>query len=209
MSATRDFLLDELGDPDAPIGSKPWALWLHNEIRTTYYDKQQKGERLRVLVDMFKTRQSWQEFGYLTWEDYCIERLHVKADDIDTEAKRRTALMAEQAKPLNANGGDRQKQYYNYNTEKIDAQGTSPEYLTARIARDRPDILERMKAGEYSSVRSAAIDAGIVDPGKTPYQLPKDPKKAARYLAKRVDTEWFILMADEFYKQMEATKLPA
>jgi hypothetical protein len=27
------------------------------------------------------------------------------------------------------------------------------EYLTARIARDRPDILERMKAGAFSSVR--------------------------------------------------------
>jgi DNA adenine methylase len=40
--------------------------------------------------------------------------------------------------------------------------GTDPEYLTARIARDHPDILDRMKAGEYASVRRAAIDAGIV-----------------------------------------------
>jgi hypothetical protein len=31
--------------------------------------------------------------------------------------------------------------------------GSSADYLTARIARDRPDILERMKAGEFSSVR--------------------------------------------------------
>jgi hypothetical protein len=40
--------------------------------------------------------------------------------------------------------------------------GTSTDYLTARIARDRPDILERMKTGAYKSVRAAAIDAGIV-----------------------------------------------
>jgi hypothetical protein len=35
-------------------------------------------------------------------------------------------------------------------------------YLTVRIARDHPDILDRMKAGEFASVRQAAIAAGIV-----------------------------------------------
>ena len=33
--------------------------------------------------------------------------------------------------------------------------------LTARIARDRPDIWERMKNGEFSSVAAAAREAGI------------------------------------------------
>ncbi len=35
-------------------------------------------------------------------------------------------------------------------------------YLTARIARERPDILEGMKRGEYRSVRAAAKEARIV-----------------------------------------------
>jgi hypothetical protein len=35
-------------------------------------------------------------------------------------------------------------------------------YLVSRIARDRPDVLERMKQGEFLSVRQAAIAAGIV-----------------------------------------------
>lgn len=34
-------------------------------------------------------------------------------------------------------------------------------YLTARIARDRPDIWERMKNGEFTSVAAAAREAGI------------------------------------------------
>jgi hypothetical protein len=34
--------------------------------------------------------------------------------------------------------------------------GNDPEYLTSVIARDRPDILERMKAGEFKYVRAAA-----------------------------------------------------
>jgi hypothetical protein len=35
-------------------------------------------------------------------------------------------------------------------------------YLVSRIARDRPDVLERMKQGEFLSVRQAAIAAGII-----------------------------------------------
>ena len=39
--------------------------------------------------------------------------------------------------------------------------GTSSDYLISRIARDRPDILERMKHLEYSRVAQAARTAGI------------------------------------------------
>jgi len=65
------------------------------------------------------------------------------------------------AEPLTAHGGNHKTntvQDYNVNLNG----GNSTDYLTARIARDRPDILERMKAGTYKSVRAAAIDAGIV-----------------------------------------------
>ena len=40
--------------------------------------------------------------------------------------------------------------------------GNRSDYLVARMARDRPDILERMKAGEFASVREAAREAGII-----------------------------------------------
>ena len=32
----------------------------------------------------------------------------------------------------------------------------------ARIARDHPEVLERMKRGEFDTVQAAAIEAGIV-----------------------------------------------
>ena len=41
-------------------------------------------------------------------------------------------------------------------------RGTASTYLTRRIARDHPDIHERMQSGEFRSVRQAAIEAGIV-----------------------------------------------
>lgn len=208
MNTERDYLLDELGDGDAPIGSKSWALWLSNEIRKTYYDKQQTGERLRSLIETFKIQQAWQVFGFLTWEAYCEKRLQLAAQDLDAEARDRVKRFAENATPLNGHGGDRQSdnfQLYNYKVETMmDGGGTDSEYLTARIARDRPDILERMKAGEYRSVRSAAIDAGIIDPEKTKrYQLPTDPTKAGKYLAERVDAEWMLACYDSFMKASE------
>lgn len=49
------------------------------------------------------------------------------------------------------------------------AKGPTAARLTARIAKKRPDILERMKADEFSSVRAAAIEAGIITP-PTPFQ---------------------------------------
>jgi len=63
-------------------------------------------------------------------------------------------VLAENAEPLAEHGGDRksgQDQGDNI-TLKPSQKGTSSAYLTRRIARDRPDILEEMKAGKYPSV---------------------------------------------------------
>jgi len=109
-----------------------------------------------------------------TWERFCSEA--IKAEPafvaiIDEGVKvleerkhqgpitKQMAIdAAKKPKQLNDNGEKGKDSYYNI----IARQGTSRDYLAARIARDRPDILEEMKAGKYRSVRAAAIDAGII-----------------------------------------------
>jgi len=198
----RTYLMDELGDPDAPIGSKLWCLYVSNEIRKTYYDKTQLGARLKNLVETFTEHQGWQELGFLTWEKYCEARLQIAADRLKEEAEGRVAAviaLAESAKPLNDNG--KHNTYSNQNSTPLRG-GENSDYLTARIARDNPEILEGMKQGKYRSVRAAAIDAGIIDPDKTRrHQLPTDPAAAGRYLAKRVDAEWMLQCYDAFMKE--------
>jgi hypothetical protein len=76
-------------------------------------------------------------------------------------------------------------------------RGNSADYFTARIARDRPDILERMKAGEFSSVRQAAKEAGIVNERLS---VPADPTRAAQYLKRRFTKTEF----DAFKKELLA-----
>ncbi len=72
-------------------------------------------------------------------------------------------LMAEPAQPLQPaeNHPGPGRGHTKKPHEKAKA-GNRSDYLVARIARDRPDILERMKAGEFASVREAARTAGIV-----------------------------------------------
>lgn len=67
--------------------------------------------------------------------------------------------------------------------------GTSADYLTRRIVRDHPEIAERMKAGEYKSVRAAALDAGIA-PRTLTIRLDA-PASVARSLRKHMSEENF------------------
>lgn len=194
----RDYMMDELGDPDEPVGSRLWSLWVANEIRKTLYDKQKADSGLRRLVNMFKEHQGFQAIGFLSWEEFCERKLQKAADEVD-KALTPVQQAARDAKPLNENG----KHASSDNYQSIgDIAGTSAEYLTARIARDRPDILDDMKAGKYRSVRQAAIEAGIVKPSQR-LSVPRDPQAAGDYLAQRVDTEWFMRMVDAYYSQQE------
>jgi hypothetical protein len=69
-------------------------------------------------------------------------------------------VIAENAKTLGGHGGDRTGEQGVIGT--LSRGSNQSDYLTARIARDRPDVHDRMKAGEFASVRQAAIVAGIV-----------------------------------------------
>ena len=95
-------------------------------------------------------------------------------DETSVERRRQEMqVKADTAKPLGAHG-----QYLARGT-------TATAYLTARIARDHPDILERMKAGEFSSVRAAAIEAGIIKPVRE-HKIPHEASHVPALLRK-----WF------------------
>jgi len=100
---------------------------------------------------------------------------------VQAEAARRMA----RAEPLAKHGGDRKSEVVqdqgSYRTLK--ARGETADYLAARIKRDRPDIAARVEAGEYRSIRAAAIDAGIV---KRPC-----PIRAAQKAVEKMDEDQF------------------
>lgn len=66
------------------------------------------------------------------------------------------------ARDLRQNGGDRRSASFQ-RCEKPLARG-SVGYFLGRLERDRPDLLEAYRRGEYRSIRQAAIAAGYVKP---------------------------------------------
>jgi hypothetical protein len=93
----------------------------------------------------------------------------------------RVKELAETAAPVDETGMENKPS----NRRIVYGDGQS-EYLAARIARDRPDILERMKAGEFPSVRAAAREAGIV---KDRITILTEPRAAAAQIRKHFDPE--------------------
>lgn len=89
----------------------------------------------------------------------------------------------QQAAEADARKGGRGKKVV-ANGNRFTKGQNNTDYLTRRIARDRPDILERMKAGEFTSVRQAALAAKIVKPTFT---CPIDPERAANLILKHFE----------------------
>lgn len=79
----------------------------------------------------------------------------------DEHRRRRVQELAEQAVPLGAHGTN---QHHRGSSNATSSRSRDAAYWCDRIARDRPDILAAMQRGEYTSVRAAAIDAGVVKP---------------------------------------------
>lgn len=193
---TRDYKLDELGDPHAPVGSRLWAMYVGNEIRKAYYDNKQTGIKLVELCELFEKNEGWRPLGFSTMADFTKQKLQTSIEQFRHTLNERLAQRAAAAPELGKHGTN---QHSGDSNNYVQDRGA--DYLTARIRRDRPDIYAKMTAGEYRSARAAAIDAGIVKP-QTRYSLPDDPVKAAVYLSERVDGEWLSTFVDEIARRI-------
>lgn len=68
--------------------------------------------------------------------------------------------------------------------------GTSSEYLAARLKRDAPDVAARAEAGEFRSVRAAAIEAGIIKPLSPVQRAEKAVRRASPPSPRRPHGGW-------------------
>lgn len=74
-------------------------------------------------------------------------------------------------------------------------RGTSQAYLLRRLARDAPETLDRVKAGEFKSARAAAIEAGIIT--SFPSLQLKEPSPTAQKLLSKKGKEWCLALLEE------------
>lgn len=169
------------GDLNAPPGSSDWAIAVRHKLHALIADHHSSGVFLREFLGMMEQHNGYSQLvdpdgqPFDSWEAFIRTRkpwgLGHEPEKLTTIVTERLTAQgrAQKVDPLPAHGeigNGRNRDDIISST----SHGTSADYLSRRIARDRPDILERMKAGEFKSVRAAAKEAGIVkDP--TPYQL--------------------------------------
>ena len=188
--------LDDLGDPHAEPGSKPWAVWVANEIRVTLYDKQQSGARLQSLTQSFKDHDGYKPLGYRTWPDFCKRKLQTTPDEVEEETQLR----------LGHHGGDRRSSdFQGYNCNLETQRGNSAEYKAARLARDFPDTLAEVKRGKYRSMHAAAKAVGIVKDKPRISVDGADMVKAAALLASRLEPAQLAALISELVKRLDTT----
>lgn len=200
---TRNYrvsVLDDVGDQFAEPGSAPWAKWFLGQAKLRRSDLDRDVIGLQEIMKKLVNRRAWEVLGFDSLRSLCKSELSLDEDEAESiiAAKPgmtlRAVLAAEAGKPSPEHGeiGRGRDRDDNINSNSTTG-GTSADYLTARIARDRPDILDRMKAGEFRSVRAAAIEAGIVKVA-TPYE---QTTKLLAKLSKADKRRLYRALADE------------
>jgi len=156
--------LDEIGDRDAPVGSRPWALWVVGQAKLQREELERDASALRRLIGKMQRHEAWKALGVPSFDMLCTTQLRLSADEVSAVLKARKGQSL--GVVLGRHGGKRKK------GEQVDniklKGGTQSAYLAARLRRDHPDA--DFDESVRGSVRQAAIAAGIV---KVPSVLDK------------------------------------
>ena len=130
------------------------------------------------------------------WVDWLIQGVKATSDTVTKADELVAAAKVAAAQPLAQHGeignGRRDK---SRPSERSSTYGETQAYLLRRLARDAPDILERVKTGEIKSARAAAIAAGIITPFPS-LQL-KEPSPTAQKLFDKKGKEWCLALMEE------------
>src|SRR5208337_4774139 len=185
------------GDPNTPRGmmDKTSPEWVRRTIERLRWSLEQvkttEEEYVKTLNEL-RDSQAWKILNYPGLE----EMLTAETGMDSAERSRRVMGQHGGERPgsgrnpkllnshVDPDGKTDQNQVDNVNLKT--QGGNHSTYLRARLQRDHPEILERLEAGEFPSVRAAAIEAGIVEPS---FNCPCDPVKAARRLLKHFQGE--------------------
>lgn len=150
--------LDEVGDRDAPKGSRPWAVWAVGQTLLVRAQLDSDASSLSNMLARLRDHAAHTALGFPSLEALCAAKLKLAADDVAAVLSARRGHTIRQV--LGAVGRPKKGDEGNVGNSNISASGTTTPYLAARLRRDHPDaIFDETVRG---SVRKAAIAAGIV-----------------------------------------------
>lgn len=156
--------LDDIGDPDAPPGSKAWAKWMIGQAKLRRQDLQRDVTGLQEIIRKLERHAAWKPLGFMSLGMLCTAELDLDDKEVDLirQAKEGTTLGV----VLGKHGGDRKSEGARNQVANSDSfsgcSTTNTRYLRARLDRDHKEIAQALARGEYPSARAAGIAAGIV-----------------------------------------------
>lgn len=162
--SVRVSALDEIGDRDAPIGSRPWALWVVSQAKVQREELERDASLLRDLIAKMQKHEAWKALGVPSFDMLCATQLHLSSDEVSAVLKARKGQSL--GTVLGTHGGKREKG--KQGSERTLKRGETVGYLARRLRRDHPDAV--FDESVRGSVRKAAITAGIL---KVPSVLDK------------------------------------
>lgn len=205
--------LDAIGRPDAERGSREWAIWYSGVGVNAFEAARAKVHSVQKNLGPLKRLEAYKVMSredgkpFSSWAEFCDTRrpfgLGIGHDVVEAilaeeNANRLvvavreevTARRMQEAEALTKHGGDRKSEEVQYqgSNRTLKPRGETADYLAARIKRDRPDIAARVEAGEFRSMRAAALEAGIVKP--------PCPVKAAKRAVEKMDEDQLAEFSD-------------
>lgn len=180
----------ELKDPH----SKEYAIQTVYALKTYVQSKVADEQLIEKELGKIRKYRHWEVLGYSDEDELLLAEIGMDQAKLKAWAK---TIREQGAGPRSGEIGRGDRGYQI--TPNAD-RGASSTYLARRLLRDNPEIFERLEAGEFSSVRAAALEAGIVKPTFT---CPLEPRRAARLIAKHFSGEQLTQLI-EFLVALEA-----
>lgn len=154
----KAILASELGDENAPAGTKSWAIATVGIAHDIRYRVGEQAKALRRKIGVIEEFKAHLLLGYQTFEELCIRRLSLSPEQVKAikDAAPGISVAMALGKVGRPKKGEEKK-----GSDTTISIGRGKDYLTARLDRDHPEVAAQVHAGNLSA-RAGAIRAGII-----------------------------------------------
>ena len=77
---SRISVLDDVGDPDAPKGSRPWSVWMLGKVKAKLSDWEADAEGVSSFLRMLRQAKAWIALGHASWGTFCLKELSISEE---------------------------------------------------------------------------------------------------------------------------------
>ena len=79
---SRESSLDEVGDRDAPAGSRPWSVWIIGQAKLQRSKLDSDAIMLRGLIDRMSKYEAWRALGFKSADDMYEAELKLDRESV-------------------------------------------------------------------------------------------------------------------------------